>query len=59
MDKDTLVIEVKAVLDSFLAEGKDLSFAALVPVYPGLPSTSYTLLLNGFSRGLFLNQSRL
>jgi len=47
MDKDTLVIEVKAVLDSFFAEGKDLSFAALVPVYPGLPSTSYTLLLNG------------
>ena len=47
MDKDTLVKEIKAVLDSFQPEGINFSFAALVPVYPGLPSTSYILLLNG------------
>lgn len=47
MDKETLVTAVKAVLDSFQKEGKDFSFAALLPVFPGLPSTSYTLLLNG------------
>jgi hypothetical protein len=47
MDKETLVTEVNAVLNSFLREGKDFSFAALVPIFPGLPSTSYTLLLNG------------
>ncbi|MFN0213448.1 MAG: hypothetical protein ACKVT2_04265 [Saprospiraceae bacterium] len=46
MDKETLVTEIRAVLDSFLPEGKDFTFAALVPVYPGLPSTSYILLLN-------------
>jgi len=47
MAKDTLVIAVKSVLISFQSEGKGFSFAALVPVYPGLPSTSYILLLNG------------
>lgn len=47
MAKDSLVTELKSVLDSFQPEGKDFSFAALVPVYPGLPSTSYVLLLNG------------
>lgn len=47
MVKDALVVEIRKVLNSFLEEGKDFSFAALIPVYPGLPSTSYTLLLNG------------
>jgi hypothetical protein len=42
-----LVTAIKSVLNSFQLEGKDFSFAALVPVYPGLPSTSYILLLNG------------
>ncbi len=47
MDKEILVTEIRAVLDSFQPEGKDFTFAALVPVYPGLPSTSYILVLNG------------
>lgn len=46
MAKETLVTEVKSVLNSFQSEGKEFRFAALVPVYPGLPSTSYILLLN-------------
>ncbi len=46
MDKNTLVTEINTVLTSFEAEGKKFSFAALVPVFPGLPSTSYILLLD-------------
>lgn len=47
MVKDTLVTAVESVLNSFQTEGKYFSFAALIPVYPGLPSTSYVLLLDG------------
>ncbi len=47
MAKELLVKGVQKVLKSFQEEGKDFHFAALVPVYPGLPSTSYVLLLDG------------
>lgn len=46
MDKELLVANINNVLESFKLEGKGFSFAALVPVYAGLPSTPYVLLLD-------------
>jgi hypothetical protein len=43
MDKKILVEKVKSVIQSFQQEDKGFSFVGLVPVYPGIDSTSYIL----------------
>ena len=45
MVTEALVKNTTAVLDSFRAEGREIRFAALIPVYPW-PSTSYVLLVD-------------
>ena len=46
MATKALVNDTLKVLKSFQNEGRDFRFAALVPVYPGLGSTSYILLVD-------------
>ena len=46
MDKKILVTEIKRVIDAFKEEDKVFSFIGLIPVYPGIESTSYILLVN-------------
>lgn len=46
MVTEALVNEAKKFLNSFESEGKHFRFAALVPIYPYLSGTPYTLVVD-------------
>ena len=47
MDKETLKTELLKVSRAFEQEGKPLTFAGIVPAYPGLRDTSYFYQVSG------------
>jgi hypothetical protein len=47
MDTSTLKSELSKVVQAFEEEGKPLSFAGIVPIYPGFKDTSYAFQVSG------------